>query len=85
MSEIAVQDVLVRKIEISVVEKLKEKAKKQNRSLQAEMQIALRDAADKPEASSALEVARKIRASIKNRNQTDSVILLRELREARNR
>lgn len=81
MAEALFKDVLVRKVDIGILEKLRHKAKRQNRSLQAEMQVILRDAAKRSEPSERLEEIRRIRASIKNRRQTDSAILLREDRD----
>ena len=81
MSEVLFKDVLVRKVEIALLEKLRRKAKRQNRSLQAEMQLILRDAAERSEPTERLEEIRRIRASIKNKQQTDSAILLREDRD----
>jgi hypothetical protein len=78
MSEVLFKDVLIRKVEVAVLEKLKRKAKLKNRSLQAEMQGIFRDAAERAEPSERLAEIRKIRASIKNRDQTDSAILLRD-------
>ena len=81
MAETMFKDVLVRKVDIATIEKLKHKAKRQKRSLQAQMLIVLRSAAEKTEPTDRLEEIRRIRASIKNRQQTDSAILLREDRD----
>lgn len=81
MAEVVFKDVLVRKVDIVILEKLKRKAKRQNRSLQAELQVMFRDAADRPDPSERLKEIRRIRASIKNKQQTDSAILLREDRD----
>ena len=81
MPDVAFKDVLVRKVDVAVLDKIKERAKRQKRSLQAEMTIIFRDAAEKSLAVDRLENLRQIRASIKNREQTDSVILLREDRD----
>ncbi|HRI04546.1 MAG TPA: hypothetical protein PLL77_12450 [Pyrinomonadaceae bacterium] len=78
MTDVVFKDVLVRKVDTVILEKLKRKAKRQNRSLQAEMQVIFRDAAERSEPTERLEEIRRIRASIKNRQQTDSAILLRE-------
>lgn len=74
-------NVLVRNVEVSVLERLKLRAKRQNRSLQSEMNIILRDAAEKREPLTELELARKVKASLKNVQQTDSAQLLREDRD----
>lgn len=74
-------DVLVRDVEASVLDKLKVRAKRRNRSLQAEMKIILTAAADIQEPLSSLEVIRRIRASNTKVNRTDSADLLREDRE----
>ena len=71
-------NVLVRDLEVAVLDRLKVRAKGQKRSLQAEMKIILSEAANKREPLSELQLARKIKASLTNKNQTDSVELLRE-------
>jgi plasmid stability protein len=74
-------DVLVRDVDVSVLDKIKLRAKRQNRSLQSEMKIIFSEAAEKREPLLELELIRKIRASNTKVNKTDSVDLLREDRE----
>jgi plasmid stability protein len=74
-------DVLVRDVDVSVLDKIKLRAKRQNRSLQSEMKIIFREAAEKREPLLELELIRKIRASNTKVNKTDSADLLREDRE----
>lgn len=74
-------NVLVRDVEVSVLDRLKLRAKRKNRSLQAEMKIVLQDAAARAEPLSQLELMRKIRASNTKINKTDSADLLREDRD----
>jgi plasmid stability protein len=74
-------NVLVRDVEVTVLDRLKLRAKRQNRSLQAEVKIILQDAAARPESLSELELIRKIRASNTKVNKTDSAELLREDRD----
>lgn len=74
-------DVLVRDLDITVINGLKSRAKEVNRSLQAELKSILSEAANRSSKFSQLESARRIRESIKNRQQTDSVVLLREDRD----
>ena len=74
-------NVLVRDVDAFVLERLKLKAKRQNRSLQAELSLLLRRASEHDERISRLELVRKIRISIKNVQKTDSVELLREGRQ----
>lgn len=71
-------NVLVRDVEALVLEKLKNSAAKNGRSLQREMQIILREAATRAEPLAKLETARKIRNSLTVKDQTDSAKLLRE-------
>lgn len=73
--------VLVRDVEVSVLDRLKLRAKRQNRSLQAEVRSILENAASRPEPLSELELIRKIRASNTKVNKTDSAELLREDRD----
>jgi len=78
MVEIAVKDVLVRKVDVSILNELKRQAKLKNRSLQAELQVIFRNAAARREPLSDLEVVRKIRASNTKVNKTNSIDLLHE-------
>ena len=78
MPDVLVRDVLIRKVPIATLDKIKARAKRQNRSLQSEMAIIIKRAANQPEPMSDLEIARKISDSIANRDQDDSVELLRE-------
>lgn len=74
-------NVLVRDVEVSVLDRLKLRAKRQNRSLQAEVKVILQNAAAIPEPLSELALIRKIRASNTKVNKTDSADLLREDRD----
>lgn len=74
-------NVLVRDVETTVLEKLKNRAARSGRSLQSEVQIILTNAARKTEPLSELETARKIRESLRVKNQSDSAALLREDRQ----
>lgn len=74
-------NVLVRDVEPEILEKIKNRAAKNGRSLQTEVQIILKDAAAKPEPLSDLETARKIRSMLNVKNQSDSAELLREDRQ----
>lgn len=69
--------VLVRDVNASTLKKLKLKAAREGRSLQAEVQIIL-DRAVESEPLSELETARKIRLALGADSQTDSAELLRE-------
>jgi plasmid stability protein len=73
--------VLVRDVETTVLEKLKSRAAKSGRSLQSEVQIILINAVKRAEPLSELETARKIRKSLRVKNQSDSAELLHEDRE----
>jgi plasmid stability protein len=70
-------NVLVRDVETSVLEKLKIRAAQSGRSLQREMQIILMDAASFAPLSD-VQVARKIKDSLRGRPHSDSADLLRE-------
>src|SRR5207302_6849322 len=65
-------DVLVRNVDVAVLERLKNRAARKGRSLQAELQDLLRDASEKKEPLSQRETLRRIRSLISNKNQTDS-------------
>lgn len=71
-------NVLIRDVDIFDLDRIKAQAKRQNRSLQAEMKIIIKAAAERRDPMSELELIRKIRASNKKINKTDSVDLLRE-------
>lgn len=71
-------NVLIRNVDVGVLDRLKVRAKKQNRSLQSELNTILSESANRREPMSELELLRKIRASISNNNKTDSADLLRE-------
>lgn len=74
--------ILVRNLRKSVVDKLKGRAKRAGRSLQAEVKMVLEDVPEEPKLS--MEEARKaldeFRARFKGRKFTDGVKLLREIR-----
>ncbi len=70
-------DVLVRDVDEKVLEKLKNKAARNGRSLQREVQIILSEAINFEPLSDA-EVARKIKDSLRGRQHSDSAELLRE-------
>lgn len=72
--------VLVRDIESVVVEKLRLRAQKNNRSLEAELRSILQKAAGEEMSEVLVEVA-KVRALFAGRTFSDSVELLREDRE----
>lgn len=74
-------NVLVRDVEKPILDKLKKKAARNGHSLQFEVLMILKDAATKAEPLSELETARKIRESLKVKNQSDSAELLREDRQ----
>jgi plasmid stability protein len=71
-------NVLIRDVDTLDLDRIKARAKRQNRSLQAEMKIIIKAAAERRDPISELELIRKIRASNKKINKTDSVDLLRE-------
>jgi len=70
----------VRNLDEKVVERLKRRAKKRGRSLQAEVKNIL-EQASKIDMESARELADKIRKSFGNRKFSDSVELIREDRD----
>lgn len=78
MDNVVVKDVLVRNVEVAVLNKLKSRAKRRGRSLQAEMLEIFRETVKRSEPLSELEVIRRIRASNTKVNKTNSVDLLRE-------
>ncbi len=73
--------VLVRDVEPVVVDRLKQRAKKSGRSLEAELRLILEQAAQsKPE--DALAAALRVRALFAGQTFSDSAALLREDRDS---
>ena len=70
-------NVLVRDVDEKVLEKLKNKAARNGRSLQREVRIILNEAINFEPLSDS-EVARKIKDSLRGRQHSDSAELLRE-------
>ena len=75
--------VTIRNLDDDVVARLKARAKANNRSLEAELRQLLSNAARQAERQEFIAEARRIRAMTPDVPQTDSVELLRELREER--
>lgn len=74
------RDVLVRNLDEAVVERLKERARREGRSLQAELKWLLEQAArpEKPSRSAYRALAEEVRSTLTGRPQTDSAELLNE-------
>lgn len=72
--------ILVRNLDKRVVKKLKDRAKKAGRSLQAEVKMILEGASEEPrlDAATAWKLADEFQSRFKGRKFTDSVKLLRE-------
>jgi plasmid stability protein len=74
--------ILVRNLEPALVERLKERARRNRRSLQAEVTVVLEEAAGlEPPHEDMWAFAARTRAKLAGRPQTDSVELVREDRE----
>ncbi len=71
---------LVRDLDESVIRKLKDRAEREGRSLQAEVKMILGEASDEPrlDLGAVRKVADEIRSRFDGREFTDSVELLRE-------
>lgn len=69
--------VLIREIEPAVFERLKERARKNGRSFEAELRLILKDAAEERAATVTPELER-VREMFKGRTFSDSAELLRE-------
>lgn len=74
-------DIIIRNVDSSVIDGLTVRAQYHNLSLEDEIKLIFDTAAHQTEPMSKLECARRLRASIKNKNQTDSAILLCEDRQ----
>ncbi|MDQ3750027.1 MAG: Arc family DNA-binding protein [Acidobacteriota bacterium] len=71
-------DLLIKEIDEKVLEKLKALAERGGRSLQSELGIILKDAAERFEQSTDAVLARKIKDILRGRKHSDSAKLLRE-------
>ncbi len=74
---IEMPDVLIRDVDNLVLNSIKAKAKRRNRSLQTHMKIIMRKEAEQPEIMSEIELLRKFRASLRPQ-KIDSLKLLRQ-------
>jgi len=70
--------VLVEDAEPAVVERLKERARKRGRSLEAARRLILREAAAAPVAENSAEKAARIRALFADRTFSENADLIRE-------
>jgi plasmid stability protein len=73
-----VSTLTVRNVEDDVVAALKARAKRNNRSLEAEVRVLLREAVDRGSRTSLRELADRIAALTPKVRQTDSTELVRE-------
>lgn len=72
---------LVRDLDPEIVERLKQRAKRHNRSLQGEARLILEEAARGVSMEEAREVAERIRKSLAGTMLSDSAELIREDRD----
>ena len=77
--------ILVRNLDDGVVKKLKDRARGNGRSLQAEVKMILEKEADEPKLDmrAARKLADEIRSRLKGRKFSDSAKLIREARDSR--
>lgn len=73
--------VTIRNLDPTVVEKLKAKAKENNRSLEAELRALLAEAAACPSSKELRNLAERIAAMTPDVPQTDSTEIVREFRD----
>ena len=75
--------VLIRELEPATIDRLKARAKRNRRSLQAEMRVIAEAAAmeESPAATDFWELAAAMRERLKGTQQTDSAVLIREFRD----
>jgi len=73
--------VLVRDLDADVVERLKDRARRHDRSLQKEAKAILEDAASRYTMEEAREAANRVRRRLAGRTFSDSAELIREDRE----
>ena len=73
--------VTIRNLDAEVVEKLKARAKDNDRSLEAEIRALLADAANHPSPKALRDLAERIAAMTPDVPQTDSTQIIREFRD----
>ena len=71
-------DVLVRDVSEVDLKRMKERAKRSGRSLQAELKEMIHQAVREPKPLSDLEIANRIKAMLDPKKQSDSAKMLRE-------
>jgi plasmid stability protein len=79
----AMATLTVRDVDDETATKLRQRAERHRRSLEAELRLILREAAERPSAEELLAWADRIAAMTPDVPQTDSAVLLREMREGR--
>jgi len=79
----AMATLTVRDVDDETATKLRQRAERHKRSFEAELRLILREAAQRPSPEELLAWADRIAAMTPDVPQTDSVILLREMREGR--
>ena len=74
--------ILVRDLDVAVVERMKARARRKGRSLEAEIRKLIEDAAQRDAAEVEFwEIADRLREELRGREHTDSAILIREDRD----
>lgn len=71
----------IRNLDDQVVERLKERARDNERSLEAEVRVLLAEAAERPSRRRVRELADRIAAMTPDVPQTDSTEIIREFRD----
>ena len=71
----------IRNLDDQVVEQLKQRARDNDRSLEAEVRVLLAEAAERPSRKKLRELADKIAAMTPDVPQTDSTGIIREFRD----
>ncbi|HEX9768150.1 MAG TPA: hypothetical protein VGA50_03160 [Kiloniellales bacterium] len=75
-------NVTIRNLDDEVVARLKDRAKANKRSLEAELRALLSEAANRPSLEEFRKLAARIRAMTPDVEQTDSTLLIREDRDS---
>ena len=74
-------NITIRNLDDTVVEKLKQRAKENDRSLEAELRVLLSDAASHPSPKALRDLAERIANMTPDVPQTDSTQIIREFRD----
>lgn len=77
--------ILIRELDADIVERLRERARQNGRSLEAEVRVLLREVAGRKTRKETAAAAARLRAELSARAPVDSVGIIREDRDSEHR